>query len=134
MGRTYLGGRVEASRRTVRLAVGDAVAVLVFAAIGQARHGGGVTATLVTAGEFGLGWVVVATLLGAYGPRALASPGRAAGLGVLAWIGGSVLGAVIRTVVEPYATLNPVFVLVTMAVGVVILGGWRFSAAWLLAD
>lgn len=135
MARTVLAGRIDASRRTARLTLGDALAVLLFAAIGQARHGGGLPATLVTAAEFGLGWVVVATLLGAYGPRALASPGRALGLGALAWAGGAVLGAAIRAAVEPLATLNPVFVAVTVAVGVVIVGGWRFAAArWLLVD
>lgn len=135
MARTSLGGRIDVRRRTARLALGDALAVLVFAALGQARHGGSVTATLVTAAEFGLGWAVVATLLGAYGPRALASPGRAVGLGVLAWAGGAVLGAVIRAAVEPLATVAPVFVAVTVAIGAVIVGVWRFAAAtWLLVD
>lgn len=134
MTRTALGGRIVLRRRTARLAVGDALVVLLFAALGEARHGGTVTATLVTAAEFGLGWLVVATILGAYGPRALASPGRAAGLGVLAWAGGAVLGAAIRAAVEPLASFAPVFVLVTVGVGAVLFGIWRFLAARWLAD
>ena len=130
--RTYLGGRIVASRRYGRLVAGDVVALLVFATLGELRHSGTVVSTLQTAVEFGLGWLVVAVALGAYGRRALESPLRAAGLAAVAWALGAVLGAAIRATVEPLASFNPVFVLVTAGVGAVVFGVWRAIAVWLL--
>jgi len=132
MARETLGGRVVASRLTARLLVGDVVAILLFSTLGELRHGGTAPAVLGTAAEFGVGWVVLALLLGAYGRRSLASPGRAAALGAATWVGGAVIGVFVRAAVEPGATVEPVFVVVTAAIGAVILGGWRFLAArWL---
>lgn len=132
MAREILRGRVVASGLTARLLVGDVVAILLFSTIGELRHGGTAVAVLFTAAEFGVGWAVLAILLGAYGRRALPSPGRAAALGATTWIGGAVVGAFVRAAVEPGATVVPIFVVVTATVGAVILGGWRLLAArWL---
>lgn len=134
MTRTVLGDRIVVSGRTARLVAGDAVAVALFAVLGELRHAGTARSTVETFGEFGLAWVLVATAVGAYGPGALDSPPRAAALAALAWVGAAVVGAAIRAGVEPGATLAPVFVLVTAVVGVVLLGSWRFVAArWVLA-
>ena len=129
MAQRYLGGRIVASRRYALLAAGDLVALLVFSAASAARHGGTVASAAQTAAEFGLGWLVVAVLVGAYGARALDGVPRAALLGAGAWAGGAVVGAVIRWAVEPYASLAPVFVLVAAGVGAVIFGVWRALAA-----
>lgn len=134
MAPTVLGDRVVVSGRTTRLVAGDAIAVGLFAVLGELRHAGTVRATVETFGEFGLAWVLVATAVGAYGPRALDSPARAAALAVVAWVGAAVVGAAIRAAIEPGATLAPVFVLVTAAVGGILLAVWRFAAArWILA-
>lgn len=132
MTRTYLGGRIVASRRFALLAVGDLVALLVFAVAGAARHGGSVASVAQTTAEFGVGWLLVAVLAGAYGDRALDRPVYAGLLGGVAWTGGALVGAVIRAAVEPLASLNPVFVLVTAGVGAVIFAVWRSLAARLL--
>lgn len=132
MTRSYLGGRIVATRRYALLAAGDLVALLVFAAASAVRHGGNVTSLAQTAAEFGLGWLLVAVLAGAYGARALDGRWRAGLLGAAAWAGGAVVGAVIRAAVEPLASLAPVFVLVTAGVGAVIFGAWRALAARLL--
>lgn len=132
MTRTYLHGRLVVSRRFALLAAGDMLALLVFATLGSLRHSGTVVGTLVTAVEFGVGWVVVAVALGAYGARALDSPGRAAGLAVVAWAGGALVGAAIRAAVEPLASFAPVFVLVTAGVGAFVFGVWRAVASRLL--
>lgn len=132
MARTYLAGRIEASRTVALLALGDLVALVVFAALGEYRHAGTVLATVETALQFGVGWLVVAVLAGAYGPRALDGWPRAAALGVGAWALGAVLGAVVRFVTEPGASLDPVFVLVTVGVGAVLFGVWRAVAARIL--
>lgn len=131
--RTYLGGRIVASRRFAFLAAGDLLALLVFAVASAARHGGTVASVAETAAEFGLGWLVVAIAAGAYGARALDAWWRAGLLGGAAWAGGAVIGAAIRAAVEPLASLTPVFVLVTAGVGAVLFGGWRALAARLLA-
>lgn len=132
MTQRYLRGRVVASRRHALLAAGDVGALLVFAVASAARHGGTVASVGQTVAEFGLGWVLVAVLAGAYGARALDGWVRAGLLGAVAWAGGAVVGAVIRAWVEPLASLAPVFVLVTAGVGAVIFGGWRALAARLL--
>lgn len=132
MARTYLAGRVEASRTVALLALGDLVALLVFAALGEYRHAGTVAATVQTALQFGVGWLVVAVPAGAYGPRALEDLRRAVALGVGAWAAGAVVGALVRVATEPGAGLSPVFVLVTAGVGAVIFGGWRGLAARVL--
>ena len=129
MARTYLGGRIVASRRFALLAAGDLVALLVFAGASAARHGGTLASLAETAVEFGLGWLVVAVALGAYGARALEGRARAGLLGAVAWAGGAVVGAAIRAVIEPMAQFAPVFVLVTAGVGAVIFGVWRAIAA-----
>lgn len=132
MTRTYLAGRIVASRRVALLAVGDVVALLVFVAAGAVRHGGTLVSVAETTVEFGLGWVVVAVLAGAYGASALEGWRRAALLGAGAWAGGAVVGAAIRAAVEPFASMSPVFVLVTAGVGGVIFGVWRAAASRLL--
>lgn len=130
--RTYLGGRIVASRRFALLAGGDLLALLVFAGASALRHGGTLVSMAETTVEFGLGWLLVALLAGAYGARALENSKRAAVIGAGAWAGGAVVGAVIRVAVEPFASLAPVFVLVTAGVGAVIFGAWRAVAARLL--
>lgn len=132
MARTYLGDRIVASHRFALLAAGDLLALLAFAAAGQFRHGGTVDAALLTAAEFGIGWALVAVAFGAYGPRALDSPLRAAGLAAVAWSLGAVVGAAVRVAVEPHAQFAPVFVLVTAGVGAVVFAAWRALAAWRL--
>jgi len=132
MVRTYLGGRVVASRQYALLALGDLVALLVFATVGEYRHGGTTFAVFRTAVQFGIGWVVFATLVGAYGPRALDGRRRAALLGAVGWAGGAVIGAFVRLGTEAGAGIVPVFVLVTAGVGAVIFALWRgVAAGWL---
>jgi len=132
MARTYLAGRIEASRTIALLALGDLLALVVFAALGEYRHAGTVASTVETALQFGVGWLVVAVLAGAYGPRALERPGRAVALGVGAWAVGSLVGALVRVATEPGAGISAVFVLVTAGVGAVIFGLWRGIAARVL--
>lgn len=132
MTRTYLGGRVAAARWVALLAIGDLIALLAFAAAGEYRHGGTLLATIETALQFGVGWLVVATAAGAYGPRALEGVRRAALLGAGAWAIAAVVGALVRLATEPGAGISPVFVAVTIAVGAGIFGAWRGAAArWL---
>lgn len=135
MSRTYLGGRIVASRRRGWLVLGDLLALVVFAVAGEYRHGGTARSVVETALQFGVGWAVVGVLVGAYGARALESRGRAAGLGAAGWAGGAVVGAVVRYLTEPGASLSPIFVLVTAGVGVVVFAAWRaLAASWFGAD
>lgn len=132
MAERYLGGRIVATRRFTLLATGDLLALLVFASASAVRHGGTVTSVAETAVEFGLGWLVVAVPLGAYGVRALDGRLRAGLLGAIAWAGGAVVGAAIRAAIEPFAQFSLVFVLVTAGVGAAIFGAWRAIAVGLL--
>lgn len=129
MARTYLGGRIVASRRYALLAVGDLLAVLLFAVLGELRHAGSVATVVETTVQFGVGWAVVAPLVGAYGPSALDGWRRAARLGAGAWTVATVVGVLVRYLTESGASLSPVFVVVTVGVGVIIFGIWRAGAA-----
>lgn len=131
MARTYLGGRIVASRSFALLAVGDLLAVVLFAVLSGFRHAGTAASIAETALQFGVGWVLVAPLAGAYAPGALDGWLRAAGFGAAAWSIAAVVGALVRYVTEPGASLDPVFVAVTVGVGAVIFAVWRTAAATL---
>ena len=133
MARRYLGGRLVLDRTTGWLAAGDLVALLAFAAFGEATHGGTLAATVETALQFGVGWLVVALLVGAYGVRALDGLGRGVLLGAGGWALAAVVGAVVRVATEAGAGLSPIFLLVTAGVGAVIFGAWRAIAVVVLS-
>lgn len=129
MADTLLAGRVARNRRTGWLLIGDLVVVGIFVGLGELRHGGDLEAWLVTLGEFGLAWLVVATLLGAYRSSALSSSSRAAGRTFLVWLLAAPLGVALRAALEPTATFSPVFLLVMLATGTVLLVPWRAIVA-----
>lgn len=121
------------SRRTAILVAGDVAALLIFAALGRRSHGqaAGLDAILEvarTAAPFLLGWLVAATLAGAY------SQGRTRGVGpmvlttLIGWVGGLALGAVFRALMIGRFS-PPSFYVVTFLVALLLLGGWRAAFA-----
>lgn len=114
----------------ILLAVGDALVLLAFAAIGRASHsltaGNPLVATIVTASPFLAAWAVVAPLMYVYGrgARALASPGRWLAHTALAWLIAGPLGLALRLVLfrRPFILT---FALVTMATVWLMMLVWR---------
>lgn len=129
MATTWLADRFEPSSRTLGLALGDMAMIAVFVGIGELRHGGGVAAGLETFGQFAIGWGLVALAAGVYGPTALETWRRAVVQGVAAWIVAALVGQLLRVLVTPGGSMQPAFVLVSVASGGLLLGAWRYIAA-----
>lgn len=115
------------SRPPYLLYLGDALAILLFAILGRQSHdetAGGVAAAVEVAAPFIIGWLLVAPWLGVFRPPAWASP-RSAALTLLkaflpAYAAGSLLRALFLGRFSP-----PAFYLVTGAVILALLLGWR---------
>ncbi len=116
-------------QRTAILVAGDIVALLIFAAIGRRSHGeaaglGAILEVARTAAPFILGWMIAATLAGAYAPSRTRGPGAMLLTTLIGWTGGLVLGAVFRALM--IGRFSPVsFYVITFLVALLILGGWR---------
>ncbi|MGQ9926671.1 MAG: DUF3054 domain-containing protein [Chloroflexaceae bacterium] len=117
------------SRRMAILVAGDIVALLVFAAIGRRSHGeaagpGAILEVSRTAAPFILGWLIAASLAGAYAPARTRGSGAMLLTTLIGWTGGLILGAVFRAIM--IGRFSPVsFYVITFLVALVILGGWR---------
>ncbi len=122
------------------LLVGDALALLVFAYLGQRAHGvvdeaRPMMGVLITAAEFALPWVIAGWLLGAY-PRGEARPWSAfLGRSLNAWLVAAPLGVLIRAGVRGQTAIPASFLIAALGFGGAILLGWRvaFALAWQMA-
>lgn len=132
--RAWIRSRVEPSRRTIVLAIGDAAAIGLFVWLGEIRHGGTVAAGAETLAQFGLGWLIAAVGTGVYAAGAVDSPTRAVTLGVTTWIVAALLGQLVRLLATPGSLVQPSFVLVSIAVGGLFIGSWRAVAGRLVGD
>mmetsp|Transcript_17691 Transcript_17691/g.44535 ORF Transcript_17691/g.44535 Transcript_17691/m.44535 type:complete len:258 (-) Transcript_17691:567-1340(-) len=112
--------------RTAIMVGGDAAALLLFAALGRANHGEGVTPdTLGTALPFLLGWFATAPLLGGYSKQAQgADMGAAAAAAAKVWVVATPLALAIRGLSKGYVPPTP-FIIVSMVATCVLLVGWR---------
>jgi hypothetical protein len=122
-------------RRTAALAVGDALAFMLFAAIGRASHGeaSGLNAILQvaeTAAPFMVGWFVIAPFAGAYAPAISSRPRSMLGRVALAWLIAWPIGLVLRAVIRS-TSIAPTFAVITLVTVLLILLGWRGAFAWL---
>jgi hypothetical protein len=126
-----------ARRRTALLVVGDALALVIFAAIGRASHGedAGLRAlaqVAETAAPFIIGWFAVAPPIGAYRADVAGalSPmlARTALTWLIAWPIGLGLRAVIRQTTIPLS-----FALVTFITVLAIMALWRGAFALIAA-
>lgn len=135
--RRALRSRVDPGASTLALALGDVIAILVFASLGAAHHG---DAPLVNpshvgwiAAPFLLGWAGVALVGGLYTRAATSTPRRAISWSVPAWIAATLIGQGLRaTSLFPGGTALT-FVLVTVFAGGSLIVGWRLLAALILA-
>src|SRR5215216_3593152 len=105
-------------RRTAVLAVGDALAFMLFAAIGRASHGeaSGLNAILQvaeTAAPFMVGWFVIAPFAGAYASASSSRPRSMLGRVALAWLIAWPIGLVLRTLIRSTSSA-PTFAVITL--------------------
>jgi hypothetical protein len=130
--RPILRSRVDLSRRSGILLVGDLLAIGIFVVAGELQHGRPPAAGALTFAEFATGWLLAAVAVGAYRGDAVSSLTRTTLVAGGGWLLGASLGQVIRAVVEPGFFISPVFYSVTLGVGGVLLLGWRLLARKLL--
>jgi hypothetical protein len=120
-----LNGRVDAG--ALPLAVGDLLAILGVLTIGMLQHG-----TLIpgrAAGVYApflIGWGVAALLIGAYSAGAAESAKAAIPLGVRAWVLAALGGFGLRATAVFPGDLAIAFVLITLVLTGVLLGGFRW--------
>lgn len=123
---------------TVLVAAGDVAVIVLLLAIGLLAHGTDPLAapadTFRTASPFVLGWVIAAPLFGVYGRHLRSKPTVVAGAVVGGWIGAVLLGAAIRSTDLVPGTAPPIFVVVTVAVGLPVLLPWRVAVSFVGDD
>ncbi|MGI8968171.1 MAG: DUF3054 domain-containing protein [Chloroflexota bacterium] len=118
--------------RTARLlviaAVGDAVILLAFAAIGRSNHGasdgGPIFGTLGTAAPFLIGWFLAALVAVSRHTDPLGRMGRALALTGATWLAGGIVGLIIHSLIEKHAAPLP-FVIVALLFNLVWLALWH---------
>lgn len=110
---------------------GDVAAILLFVVVGELRHGvdpvtmpGRFAGTAI---PFLVGWLVVAPLAGAYAARLRSGLGRLVATTASAWVAAAAVAQVLRAT-EPFpGDADPVFFLVTVGFGGLLLVGWRLA-------
>lgn len=125
---TWFGGRVEASTRTLGLALGDLAMIALFVLVGELRHGGTLAGGIETFGQFLVGWLLVSGVAGVYGPRALEGPRQAVVRVVAAWVIAAIIAQLVRLAMTPGSLVQPTFVAVSIGFGGAFLAGWRYVA------
>jgi hypothetical protein len=122
--------RLDAS--TWPIAVGDLVVLLAFLFVGALEHNtladlqSDPTLYPIIAGPFIVGWLICAPLVGAYSPGGGSAPNSSIPLAIRSWIPAVVVALGIRVVALPGRGADPVFALVMLLGGTIVLVAWRF--------
>jgi len=116
------------------LVAGDALAFLLFSALGRASHdeAAGIDALLQvaeTAAPFALAWFVAAPLVGAFRPALVGQPRRMLARTALAWLVAWPAALLLRAAIRQ-SGIPLSFAIVTLITNLVILLGWRGAFAW----
>ena len=121
--------------RVGALVVGDALAFIIFAALGRETHNeatglGAIGQTLWTALPFALGWFLVAPWLGAFKRAGAEHPLQMLRRTEIAWLASWPVALLLRWAFTPDHHLPPLaFAIVALLANAVILGGWRTAFA-----
>ena len=130
---------------------GDLIAVVAFVAVGQEDHGlvneaNPVLGVLLTAGEFGVPWLIAGLLLGAFRMGDHVGAGLTPAQGdrkghpyasflarsLNTWLVAAPIGILIRSYALGRAVIPTVFLVATLGFGGVFVLGWRalFALVW----
>lgn len=128
-----LGPRLDRSPATVALAAGDLALIAAFVVVGELSHGVPIfevpLRVVDTFLPFGIGWAVVAPVVGVYGPDVRRSARTAAVVTAVAWVGGALVGQGLRATSLFHGNFAPAFVVVSVLVGLALLVPWRVAVA-----
>src|SRR5437868_10694757 len=121
-------------RRISTLVVGDALAFLVFAAIGRSSHGeaaglAAIPQIVLTAVPFAAAWFIIAPFAGAYRRELTAQPRKMAIRTVLAWLLSWPVAMALRGIFVDHAVPPISFALITLIFNTFILLIWRWPFA-----
>lgn len=136
-GSSWLDQRLDLSRWTALLAVGDLVALGGFVAAGQAHHTGAspLAAPMELLGAlapFLVCWVLVALVGGLYTHDALLGPRRMLSWTVPAWVLGSIVALALRATSLFPGNVSGLFPFIAIVFGGVVVIGWRGIASALI--
>ena len=125
---------ISDARRIITLVVGDAIAFLVFAAIGRGSHGeatglAAIPQIALTAAPFAAAWFIVAPFAGAYRRELTVEPRKMAIRTILAWVLSWPLAMVLRGLFVDHAVPPVSFALITLIFNTFILLIWRWPFA-----
>ncbi|MBX7237333.1 MAG: DUF3054 domain-containing protein [Caldilineales bacterium] len=115
-------------RSSFLLPLGDALTILLFAVLGRQSHNeaaSNIAAAFKVAAPFIIGWLFIAPWLGALRPPAWASLRSAAAVVLKAFVPAYVAGSLLRALSLGRFS-PPAFYLVTAAVILALLLGWRW--------
>ncbi|QGN07278.1 DUF3054 domain-containing protein [Halorhabdus sp. CBA1104] len=133
-----LRNRIDVSAATAILAAGDLVAIAAFVVIGTVgAHQGSlsnVAGMLETLVPFLVGWVLAAFLGSLYTEDARRSVLRAVSWTIPAWITAALIAQVLRWSPLTPDSFSAIFLAVSIATGLVLLGPWRGIVAYWLSD
>lgn len=127
---SFLEQRLDSS--TWPIAVGDLVVLLAFLFVGTIQHWpleqvqAEPIIYVYAAGPFVLGWLICAPLIGAYSPGGGSAPNSSIPLAIRSWIPAVVVGLAVRVVVVPGRGFDPIFAVIILVGGAVVLSIWRF--------
>lgn len=118
------------SPRIIVLVLGDALAFLVFAAIGRGSHGeatglGALGEVAWTAVPFALGWFLVAPLVGAFRRSATEPPAQMLKRTEVAWVASWPVTLLLRWALSADHQVPVSFAVVILIANAILLGGWR---------
>jgi len=122
--------------RIMLLVIGDAIAFLIFAAIGRRSHGEAASISSFlqvagTAAPFVLGWFIVAPFIGAYRRRQTTGVGNMAQRTALSWVAAWPAALLFRGIAVDRAVPPLTFMLISLISNMVFLEVWRALFAWL---
>lgn len=126
-GSSWLNQRLDLSRWTALLAVGDFLAIGAFVAAGQAHHASG-NSLLSAMAPFLLGWFAVALIGGLYTHDVLLGPRRMLSWTIPAWVLGALIALGLRATDLFPGNVIGLFPLVAMGFGGLLVVGWRTIA------
>ena len=126
---------VDASPRTLAVALGDVALIVLFVALGELQHGYDLLAqpgrVVGTALPFLIGWAVASVPAGVYAPEIYRSLRTAVTRTALAWVGAVLVGQALRATAIFHGDFAVTFMLVSLGVGLALLVPWRAAVGYL---
>ena len=122
--------------RIISLVIGDAIVLLIFAAIGRRSHGeaaglASLFQVVLTAAPFAAGWFLVSPFVGAFKRGLERNPAKMAQYTLLSWVPGWAVGFTLRGIFVDHAVPPLTFAIVSFLSNTIFLLLWRLPFAFI---